>query len=169
MYLRLDNIVFTVENQKFHHGTNAGDISCFMSSCFLLPRKVWFFFYHTLGTWRGSSLSFSCGLKYTPVNEKDGWAVADPDRQEGAGGSPRPWGSKTKGGLPWIHHWWVRSSLPARCPFGGVTSQLLCENFPRASDPVGYTLAFSCESILGELPGRLTKKISNGSRIQIFK
>ena len=36
VYLRLDNIVFTVENLKFHHGTNAGDISCFMSSCFLL-------------------------------------------------------------------------------------------------------------------------------------
>ena len=147
-------------------------LAIFLVLCLLVSsfheRYVFFLFYHTLGMWRGSSLSFSCGLKYTPVNEKDGWAVADPDRQEG-GGSPRPWGSKTKGGLPWIHHWWVRSSLPARCPFGGVTSQLLCENFPRANDPVGYTLAFSCESILGELPGRLTKKISNGSRIQIFK
>ena len=139
-------------------------LAIFLVLCLLVSsfhESFFFFFYHTLGTWRGSSLSFSCGLKYTPVNEKDGWAVADPDRQEGAGGSPRPWGSKTKGGLPWIHHWWVRSSLPAR-------SQLLCENFPRANDPVGYTLAFSCESILGELPGRLTKKISNGSRIQIF-
>ena len=44
MYLRLDNIVFTVENLNFHYGTNSGDISCFMSSCLLLLWKVWFFF-----------------------------------------------------------------------------------------------------------------------------
>ena len=62
----------------------------------------------------------------------------------------------------------VRSSQRAGPSFGEVASQLLCKNFPRADDPAGCALAFSHGSLLGELAGRLSKKISNGSRIQIF-